>query len=418
MLEEDEDKFNKSFLKLLAPYILVIFLFNFLEWIAIYETIYFSQYVGLSLIVISAIFGISALSRLIVEIPTWLLGDTIGNKFNIVVAAILLAIGFWLVFVGQLWSIVLWMVLIAIADGFWVSSLNASAIEYIKFNWHYHIDKFFTLKNIVVSIGYLTGIAVNMFLIKIFWLKYIYIVAAGISIILLIVSILFLPKDNVKSQVKNINFRQSIDVLKSWLRQIKVNNVLYFIAIAMFVLSIWIEGFYNFVYLFFNEVGKIEVENVWWISFVDVFISFFIPIVALWIFKIFDKKFSLLVFLFLSGISVVVLGYMLDFRLQLIFYSLFFTFLQLYHFTKDILIHENIVWSRNTTESTLNFLESLGEVIGGFTFGLVLYIGGFKLIFVLIWVLFFAIFSLGVWNMLVRDKLFKIYILRKSNIDE
>jgi len=196
-----------KFLKFVSPYLIIIFLFNIIEWISIYESIYLSNSLGYSFLILSIIFGLSAFFRVLVEIPTGILWDNIWHKFNIIIGSLLVGLGYLAVISWNIFLVIFGMILVAIWDAFWNSSLNASAVEYIKYNWHYDIEKFFTIKNLIVSLGYLVWVSINMILIKFLKLDFIFIFGFILSIVISILAYKLVPwkivnKDDIKIDFK------------------------------------------------------------------------------------------------------------------------------------------------------------------------------------------------------------------------
>lgn len=379
-------------------FLLIVFLMNIIESISIYESIYFVKNLWFSYMTIAFIFWFAAFLRFLFEIPIWLFWDTYWNKKNIVLWIFFVLLWYICILISKLETVILWVILISIWDAFWISSLNASAVEFLKFNWYNNLTKFFSFKAFFVSLWYIVWLILNILLIKFYDIKYIFLFWIFLLLFTFFISLL-LPA--VKNNKKRYNFNFDIKIFF-------VNKYLFKIAILTLFVAIAMEGIHNYIYLFFWD--EIWDENVWFVAIIEVIWSLIAPFLLLKILlKIF--KFNILSFsLFLTFLSILLLSYLDQVVLKIISFVIFNIFIHIYFIMKDNLLHENIFSHRATSESVLNTLESIWEIIWWLIIWLIIHFFWFKIGLLSISIIFLITFLVSIF------KLEKIYWKNKINL--
>ncbi len=406
-MEDESDTFKKLW-SISWPFLIIIFLLNILEWLSIYISIFLSDYLNINLSTIGIILSIGILIKAVFEIPTWLLGEIIWNKKNIILWIITLTLWFLLISLWTVYSVIIGIILLWIWDTLRISSLNASAIDTIKSTWYKDLSNFFSLKTFIIALWYLTGLSISYTLIDVTNnnLNLLFGIGCIISLLSLLPAIAFI-KNSQRFLLSKSKKESPLSVTTNILKILLKNNKLKYLLIITLLGSILIEWINNFVYIIFKEIYNTSQSITSIIGFLEMITGLLLPIILLKLnWKIYSFKEQLIIYsLILIGILLIIISYTTNINLGLLFLSLFYLSSNIYYIFRETILHETISTYRTTTDSIFNLIENVWESIWSLLFGLVLNILWFIHGLQLIWsISILLIFTILLINLLLEKR--------------
>ncbi len=295
----------------------------------------------------------------ILEIPTGILADSLGQKRSLMISGFIRGVGLLLLLMDKNYGILLFSgVLTGTAEALSSGSLSSWLVNKLKKEgYSENLQKLFAVSgNINAPIGLILGYLTSKFIYK-FNMDLPIILSGGVFILMGLYYMYIFPCDGkgIKSYNYKLLFKEVSSTAKSTFEFFKRNKEISLMFVALIIPSILDVGPSNQWQLAFSEKG-ISISNLWIIlSLIGIFAN--TVLTKLPQTKNFKKEYFLLLTL-----DVIFIFAMIYSRYTLIFFMLHAFIIIILQMKAEVYLHEELIREdslRSTMVSSFNTLESL-----------------------------------------------------------